>query len=175
MLRDLLVAERATTVVEIGLAYGASALAIGEALMSAVAPRHVIIDPFQTRDFHGAGRGVLQRAGLDGTSQVIEEPSSVALPGLVAEGLTADAAFVDGSHRFHEVFLDLYYLRMLVRPGGLVVLDDHWLPSVASAANYFVANTGWQHVAAGGGPRLGAFRLPDPPYEPAFGDFRAFL
>ena len=49
VLRDLLIEERAGTVVEIGLAYGASALAIGEALRSATAPWHVIIDPFQTR------------------------------------------------------------------------------------------------------------------------------
>jgi predicted O-methyltransferase YrrM len=124
VLRDLLVAERAGTVVEIGLAYGASALAIGEALRSATAPSHVIIDPFQTREFSGAGRDVLREAGLDAISRLIEEPSSAALPELVADGLTADAASLDGSHRFHEVFLDLYYLRMIVRPGGLVVLDD---------------------------------------------------
>ena len=49
------------------------------------------------------------------------------------------------------------------------------MPSVAPAANYVVANTGWQHVPAGGEPRLRAFRLPDPPFEPAFGDFRPFL
>ena len=33
-LRDLLTAERATTVIEVGLAYGASARAIAEALVS---------------------------------------------------------------------------------------------------------------------------------------------
>lgn len=34
VLRDLLMAERATTVIEVGLAYGSSALAIAEALVS---------------------------------------------------------------------------------------------------------------------------------------------
>ena len=57
----------------------------------------------------------------------------MALPRLVAKGVTADAAFVDGSHRFHEVFVDLYFLRKIVRPGGLIVLDDHWWPSVRTA------------------------------------------
>ena len=174
VLRDLLVSERVGTVVEIGLAYGASALAIAEALCRADSPSHVIVDPFQTSDFGGGGWSTLRAAGPEQSSRLIEERSSSALPGLVAEGLTADAAFVDGSHRFHEVFLDLYYLRLLVRPGGLVVLDDHWSPSVAAAANYFVANTGWRHVPAGGEPRLRAFRLPHPPFEPAFGDFRPF-
>ena len=64
---------------------------------------------------------------------------------------------------------------MIVRPGGLVVLDDHWLPSVAAAAHYFVTNTGWEHIPTAGEPRMRAFRLPDPPVEPAFRDFRPFL
>src|SRR5690349_24943554 len=44
-LRDLLVAARVTTVVEVGLAYGTSALAIAEALLTIDAPnsQHVII------------------------------------------------------------------------------------------------------------------------------------
>lgn len=48
-LRDLLVREKAETVVEVGLAYASSALAIGEALVAVGAPqpRHVVIDPFQ--------------------------------------------------------------------------------------------------------------------------------
>lgn len=175
MLRDLLAAERVETVIEIGLAYGASALAIGEALVSASVRRHVIVDPFQTSAFSGAGRQTLRDAGLDATTRVIEAASSVALPDLVAEGLLADAAFVDGSHRFHDVFLDLYFLRTLVRPGGLVVLDDHWWPSVAAAGRYFATNTGWEHVPAAGEPRLRAFRLPDPPVDPAFRDFHPFL
>lgn len=106
--------------------------------------------------FHADGTGSCRRRG----------PIVVRARG---GGLTEDTA---GERRPGSL---LNYLRMLVRAGGLVVLDDHWLPSVAAAANYFVANTGWQHVPAGGGPRLRAFRLPDPPFEPAFGDFRPFL
>ena len=84
----------------------------------------------------------------------------------------ADAAFVDGSHRFHEVFVDLYFLRKLVRPGGLVVLDDVEWPSVASALAYFDLNLGWQSVDLGS--RLAGGRLPDELVEPAFTDFRPF-
>jgi hypothetical protein len=36
------------------------------------------------------------------------------------------AAFVDGGHMFHNVFVGLFYLQTIVRPGGLVVLDDYW-------------------------------------------------
>jgi predicted O-methyltransferase YrrM len=108
----------------------------------------------------------------------------MALPQLVAEGLTADAAFVDGSHRFHEVFVDLYFLRKIVRPGGIVVLDDHWWPSVRTAGHYFELNMGWRAVPGAfdggttdqetGRPRLQALRLPDPAFEPAFERFQPF-
>lgn len=173
-LRDALVAEGARIVVEIGLAYGSSALAIGEALLAAGDPRvrHVIVDPFQTATFGNAGWAVLEEAGVAGQATLIEEPSSVALARLVAEGLVADAAFVDGSHRFHEVFVDLYFLRKLVRPGGLIVLDDTQWPSVASALRYYERNLGWTTAQVTG--RLVASRLPKVLDEPEFTDFEPF-
>jgi predicted O-methyltransferase YrrM len=176
-LRDLLIAEGVETAVEVGLAYGRSALAIGEALVSVGAPRplHVVIDPFQATDWSNVGWELLRSAGLDRIARLVLQPSSQALPELVAEGLVADAAFVDGSHRFHEVFVDLYFLRKLVRPGGVVVLDDHWWPSVRTAARYFERNLGWRVVpGAFEGDRLRALRLPDPPFEPAFEEFQPF-
>jgi len=100
------------------------------------------------------------------------EASSIVLARLAHEGFSADAAFVDGSHRFHEVFVDLYFLRKLVRPGGLIVLDDAAWPSVATAVRYFDLNLGWQTVSVGG--RLIARRLPAQPFEPDFTDFKPF-
>jgi predicted O-methyltransferase YrrM len=191
-LRDLLIAERVRTVVEIGLAYGSSALAIGEALVTvgSASPRHIVIDPFQREAFSNVGWDLLCSAGLDPIATLLVEPSSVALPRLVAEGVVADAAFVDGSHRYHEVFVDLYFLRKIVRPVGLVVLDDDWTPSVRTAVRYYERNLGWTVIAdafAGATrtavgrdpaaevvPRCRALRLPDPPFEPPFEEFRPF-
>jgi Methyltransferase domain len=117
-------------------------------------------------------------------------PSSIALAHLVTEGLVADAAFVDGSHRFHEVFVDLYFLRKIVRPGGLIVLDDTWAPSVRTAVHYYHQNLGWTAIpdafasgtlrtigddpVAEAVPRCTALRLPDPPFEPPFEQFHPF-
>jgi predicted O-methyltransferase YrrM len=119
-LRDLMVFEGAEKVVEIGLAYGSSALAIGEALVTVnpPIPRHLIIDPFQEGEYPDAGGDLLRSAGLESIATLMPIPSSTALPQLVSEGFVADAAFVDGSHRFHEVFVDLSFLRKIVRPGG---------------------------------------------------------
>jgi predicted O-methyltransferase YrrM len=185
-LRDLLIAEGVETVIEVGLAYGSSALAIGEALVAVGASRllHVVIDPLQATEWSNVGWQLLRSAGLDPIARLVLQPSSMALPQLIAEGLTADAAFVDGSHRFHEVFVDLYFLRKIVRPGGIVVLDDHWWPSVRTAEHYFELNMGWRAVSGAfdagtidleaGGTRLQALRLPNPPFEPSFEHFQRF-
>jgi predicted O-methyltransferase YrrM len=185
-LRDLLIAESIETIVEVGLAYGSSALAIGEALIAVQArrPLHVVIDPLQTTEWSNVGWQMLRSAGLDKIARLILQPSSMALPHLLAEGFTADAAFVDGSHRFHEVFVDLYFLRKIVRPGGLIVLDDHWWPSVRTAEHYFEINMGWRAVPGAfdagtidheaGRTRLQALRLPDPRFEPSFEHFQPF-
>jgi predicted O-methyltransferase YrrM len=175
VLRDLLLAENPSTVIEIGLAYGSSALAIAEALAAAGSSetRHVIIDAYQEQ-FHGSGWAAIAGAGLAGLCSLTEELSQIALPRLLGEGFVADAAFVDGSHIFHNVFVDLFYLRELVRPGGLVILDDCSYLSVATAARYFELNTGWQPEPVPRPTRLCAFRLPVARTEPSFKSFRPF-
>ena len=174
ILRDILVAHHAHVVIEVGLAYGSSALAIGEALCSVGAAdvSHIVIDPFQQPAYDNVGWDVLTASGLGAQTTLITEPSSTALARLVRDGFAADAAFVDGSHRFHEVFVDLYFLRKLVRPGGLIVLDDASWPSVATAVRYFDLNLGWQPVRIDG--RLTVRRVPAEPFEPNFTDFKPF-
>jgi predicted O-methyltransferase YrrM len=175
ILRDLLVAERVGAVVEIGLAYGSSALAIAEALLTLgyQGAEHLVIDAYQHL-FHDSGWEAIAPAGLAGLSRLTRERSQLELPRLVARQFVADAAFVDGSHVFHNVFVDLYFLREIVRPGGLIVLDDYQWPSVATAVRYFELNTGWRREQIAQPTRLLAFRLPDPRVEPAFEDFEPF-
>ena len=192
LLRDLLICAGVETVVEVGLAYASSALAIGEALVTIDSPhpRHVIIDPFQEEVWSNVGWDLLRSAGVDSIARLISAPSSTALAQLVTEDLVADAAFVDGSHRFHEVFVDLYFLRKIVRPGGLVVVDDDWAPSVRTAVRYYEQNLAWTAIpdvfasgtlqtigddrAGQAVPRCRALRLPNAPFEPPFEAFRAF-
>ena len=175
VLRDLLLAENPGTVIEIGLAYGSSALAIAEALVASGSneARHVIVDAYQ-KHFHDSGWAAIAGAGLAGLCSLVEERSQLALPRLLGDGFVADAAFVDGSHIFHNVFVDLFYLRELVRPGGLVILDDCSYLSVATAVRYFEVNTGWEPEPIAWPTRLRAFRLPDSRTEPGFTSFRPF-
>jgi len=179
--------------VEIGLAYGSSALAIGEALLAVDAPnpRHIVIDPFQQQAYNNVGWDLLCSAGLDSIADLVAAPSSLALPQLVMDGVVADAAFIDGSHLFHEVFVDLYFLRKIVKPGGLLLLDDDYHhPSVRAAVRYYERNVGVTELpdafATGSLKNIGgdgaaevvrrcrAVRLPDPSFDSAFEDFKPF-
>lgn len=174
ILRDTLVAHGAHVVIEVGLAYGSSALAIGEALCSSGRKdvSHIVIDPFQATAYANVGWDAMTAAALADHTTFIGEPSCIALARLAADAFTADAAFVDGSHRFHEVFVDLYFLRRLVRPGGLIILDDAAWPSVAAALRYFDINLRWRPVELAG--RLTARQVPEDLLEPEFTDFKPF-
>jgi predicted O-methyltransferase YrrM len=156
-LRDLAVAERAENTLEIGFAMGLSSLALCEALLESGvdAPRHTVIDPAQ-HHWRNTGLRSLSDAGVSDLVEFIPEESQLALPRLAAEGRRFDLAFIDGDHRFESVFLDLYYCLRLVKPSGLIVLDDVWMPSVALAASYFERQRG---LTLEGGPPLLRERL----------------
>lgn len=76
LLRDLLISEGAETVVEVGLAYASSALAIGEALVTVDPPhpRHFVIDPFQERVWSNVGWELLRSAGLGSIVRLMLAP-----------------------------------------------------------------------------------------------------
>jgi predicted O-methyltransferase YrrM len=140
-LTRLTVSEGAERTVEVGLALGMSSLFLCRAVLER-GGRHVTIDPFQRESWNGAGLRTLRDAGVETMVEVIEEESQLALPRLVREGREFDLAFIDGDHRFEGVFIDLYFVTRLVRPGGLVVVDDTWMPSVRLAVAYVERNLG---------------------------------
>ena len=140
-LRDLAIAEEAEWTIEVGLAVGLSALFLCQAVLERNG-RHVAIDPFQEASWNGAGLRTLRDAGVEEIVEVIEEESQLALPRLLSEEREFDFAFIDGDHRFEGVFLDLYYMTRLVQPGGLVVVDDMWMPAVRMAVAYAERNLG---------------------------------
>lgn len=141
-----MVREGATRTVEVGLGYAISTLHVCEGLLQSAGPAagHVAIDPFQATRFSGCGLQFLEEAGVAGMVELRAECSEAALPHLRGEGRVFDLAFVDGDHRFDGVFVDLSYLGRLVRPGGVVFLDDYQLPAVERAASFFLRNLGWK-------------------------------
>ena len=145
-LRSWVTREGATRTIEVGLGYGLSALFICQALVSGgdSSARHVALDPNQGTSFADCGLQALDEAGLADLCEFQAEESQIALPRFVAEGRSFDLAFVDGNHRFDRVFLDMVYLGRLLRPGGIVFVDDYQLPAVARAAAFCLTNLGWE-------------------------------
>ena len=144
-LRGWVVREEATRTIEIGLGYGISALHVCEGLLVNAGPtaHHTVIDPYQATRFSDCGLQLLEEAGVSGLVEHHAEESQLALPRLLGKVRVFDLAFVDGNHRFDGVFVDLFYLGRIVRPGSVVFLDDYQLPAVARAASFFVTNLGW--------------------------------
>ncbi len=140
-LRELAISEGAERTIEVGLALGMSALFLCQAVLQR-GGGHVAIDPFQESSWRGAGLMTLEDAGVRVNVEVIEEESQLALPRLVSEGRTFDLAFIDGDHRFEAALLDLYFMTRLVRPEGLIVMDDMWMPSIRTAVAYAERNLG---------------------------------
>jgi predicted O-methyltransferase YrrM len=141
-IRALVVAERAARTLEVGFALGLSSLHICAGLLEVgqADARHVTVDPTETWFWHNAGRRLVEAAGLSDTVEIVEESSHVALPRWTTERRQFDIAFIDGDHRFDPCFLDIWYALLLVKSGGLVVVDDMWMPSVRMAVAFFQSN-----------------------------------
>jgi len=148
VLRNWVTKEKAGHTIEIGLAWGVSALYLCEGLLINGDPdaHHIAIDPFQSSQpkFANCGLQVLEEAGVGSMVEHLPEKSQISLPRFLSEGRKFDFAYVDGSHLFDAVFLDLIYLGQLVRPGGIMFGDDYQAPSVSKAVSFCVANLGWK-------------------------------
>ena len=145
-LRAWVVGEGARATIEVGLGYAISTLFICDGLLvhDAADVRHVAIDPYQRTRFANVGLQLLDEAGVADIVEFLEDGSEIVLPRLLGERRSFDLAFVDGNHRFDGVFLDLMYLGRLVKPGGVVFVDDHQLPAIERAVSFFVRNLGWE-------------------------------
>jgi predicted O-methyltransferase YrrM len=158
--RDVSRDERAGSVLEIGMAWGLSTLHIQEGLLSngAGAHMHLVVDPKQTSKFRGVGEQMLRKAGVAQFVEFHQDYSEFLLPRLVCEGRVFDLVFIDGAHRFDNVFVDLFYANRLLKPGGVVVFDDVFAESVNLACRFARTNYGYLPVAQ------------HPPAAPAFDD-----
>jgi predicted O-methyltransferase YrrM len=137
--------EDASRTLEVGLGYAIAALHVCEGLLlnGHADAGHVAIDPYQESRFGNVGVQLLEEAGVGGLVELLPEESQLALPRLVSEARTFDLAVLDANHRFDAVFVDLVYLGRLVRPDGIVFVDDYQLPAIARAISFFLTNGGW--------------------------------
>ena len=118
-------------VIEIGMAYGVSTIAILSGLSETGQGRLISIDPYLGWP---TGRVValhqVARAGLSNFHEHRHECSYASLPKLLAEGLQPDLVYIDGNHNFDYVFTDFFFADKLIRAGGVIAFNDSGWRSV---------------------------------------------
>jgi hypothetical protein len=142
-LRNLHVALKPKRTLEVGLCYGGSCLvftASHKDLGASPAQQHTAIDPFQREYWDDIGLLLTEKAGLADYLEFIPEKSCIALPELLKAGRTYDLVYIDGSHLFEDVFVDLYFVTRLLNPGGVVALDDSSDPHIAKVLKFVRTN-----------------------------------
>jgi len=147
-LREWVIKEKAVNSIEVGLAFGFSALHICEGLLqnNEEKAKHTIIDAFQTQKdtYNNVGLNILTKAGLENIIEFHGERSQLVLPRLLGEDRKFDFGFIDGNHRFDYIFLDLFYLGHLVKMGGIIYIDDYEYPAIRKATSFFIKNLDWK-------------------------------
>ena len=78
-----------------------------------------------------------------------------------------DLVLVDGAHGFPYPILDWWYLAARLKEGGRMLLDDAYLPGVASIVDYARASDAWTFEApiSFRTARIRKLRDDDPPHE----------
>jgi hypothetical protein len=116
--------------------------------------QHTAITPSETeirliREFANDNGVVL--AGV----RFVPEPSEFYLPRCDESNL--DLVLLDGKHAFPWPMVDWFFTADRLKRGGLMLLDDAQMRSVAVLAEFMTADPGWQFVRSFSGKTL-AFR-----------------
>ncbi len=138
----------AAKTLEVGLAYGISALAICQELQGTVGGRHIAIDPWQkTECWHSVGLENLRRAGFETLVDFFDESAEQCLPKLAAAGVCLDFAYIDAGKRLDDTLIYSSYVMRMLRVGGRVVFDDAQFPGIRAALRYLVQDPRYRCVA----------------------------
>lgn len=147
---DLVLREKPKRVLEVGMAFGTSSLAILAALeQNGGEGKLTTIDPVQTKEWKGCGISAIARAGLAGRHEMIEEFDYVALPKLLARGDMLDFAYIDGWHTFDYTLIDFWYADKMLREQGIVALNDCGWPAVHKAIRFILSHRDYAELDAG--------------------------
>lgn len=137
-------------VVEIGMAFGGSSLAILTALDQIGAGGKLIsIDPNQSTQWQGCGVESVKKAGFDGSHELIEKFDYIALPELLSRNQTIDFAYIDGWHTFDYTLIDFWYIDKMLGAGGVVGFNDCHMTAVDRAIKFVLSHRKYEEINVG--------------------------
>jgi hypothetical protein len=141
---QILRSEAVRDSLEVGFGLGIS----GAALFHAGVETHIAIEKSTDR-LAVAEANIAKARQAHQHFRLLQGRSDRWLPALVEEGVAVDLLLVDGGHRFDDVFIDAHYAQKLVRPGGILLLDDCGLNGVRAVTNWIDCNLGhlWDRLA----------------------------
>ncbi|HXN85317.1 MAG TPA: class I SAM-dependent methyltransferase [Candidatus Binataceae bacterium] len=161
---------------EVGFAFGISTLCILAALAEngATGISHVAMDPFQASErFRNAGLRTLREAGVTAMVDFHRESSETLMPRLTGDHRQFDFILIDGDHAFDHTFVDIFYAHRLLKPGGVMVIDDINMPPVYLATRHLLINYHYELIGEAFGSHSDATQswrgetIPIQPKKPA--------
>lgn len=129
--------------IEIGLAYAFSTLYILDAMEEGGYGRHIAIDPGAADTWRGVGLRAIKEVGLSDRFEWMGAPAADALPKLMASGERAQFVYIDGCHLFDYALVDFFLSDRILDVGGVILLDDLWMPALKRVASFIDMNMCW--------------------------------
>lgn len=123
---------------EIGFANGVSAVYILKNINTSL----ISIDPYQKTQWKNNGVKLIKNLKLNKRHKCIEKKSYEALPELLKkDGINQyDFIFIDGWHTFDYTLVDFFYSNLLLKVGGIIIIDDALHSGVSDCDKYLNKN-----------------------------------
>jgi len=132
---DFLIKNEIKKTLEVGFAYGCSAAHI----ISATKNQHYAIDPYQEL-YSNLGIKNIEKLKLKKFLIFENDLSHNVLPDLLKKDVKVDFALIDGGHKFDDIFIDFYYIDLLLNNKGYVLLHDSWTRSTQYVVSWIKNN-----------------------------------
>ena len=125
---------------EVGMAYGISAMYMLLALKKLGTKNIQLysVDPNQSTQWNNFGVKLVKSIKMNKYHKLFEDKSYNVLPKLVDEKY--DFIFIDGWHTFDYTLLDFFYSSLILKVGGIIVVDDAYHAGVNKFMKYIDTN-----------------------------------